>query len=1230
MAADGRLNFDTSLNTEGFDKGAEELDRKAEKTAKEVTDTAESAAESVKKAAESAGDVKVSVSADTSAAVSAVDALDTDVPEVDVPVDVDDSAISEKSAGLAERIRAVFDGIGDTFRGISDKAAARFGVVEKSADSASDRIKRQFAKAGKSAERSMSSSCGQIGKNLDGVKSRLKDIAAAVGLAFSVRQVANFAKSAIETSAEVNAAQSALTQTFGEMEGAAVRSIEQVAESSGIVADRLKGAGTQIFAFAKASGMDAPQALDMMSDALQVAADSAAYYDRSLEETSETLRSFLKGNYANDAALGVSCTETTRNIAANKLYGKSFKDLSEAQKQLALLQMVKDANKLSGAEGQAAREAEGWENVIGNLKEVWRQLMAVVGQPMLHVATSAVKSLTVALSVLLEKARAAVSALSALFGWETDQTAAAAANIAESVANQDDLTTAVEETTKAEDGSLAGFDKLNTISSKTAESAEPETVATVGISPIVATDKTEKAAGELTDKVQKFLKPVQLAWDANSADLIAQAQQAVNGVKSLFSSIGGSFAEVWENGSGEALLSGVLVVFGDILGTIGDISTALKNAWDDGGRGTALVQSYFDQLTSVLALIHAVSDAFRTAWNDGTGERICANILEILTNINNVWTNLRTQFIKAWQENGRGAAIFSGILGIVESILTTVNRLTGATAKWAKNLDFAPLLDSVHTLLDALRPLTDNIGDGLVWLYENALLPLGKWTVEKAVPAFLKLLASAIKVVNSVIIVLRPLAEFLFQKFLKPLAQWTGGVIISVLDGISAALSGLADWIIKHQSLLENLLIVIGSVAAAIGVVSGAQALGALLAQLPVLLAQIVAQTAALIANAAAWIAANAPIIAVTAAIAAVIAIGVLLIKHWDEVKAFALGVWAEIQQNLWDFFDNVRAIFDGITAFFRAVWASVKLIFAGVGKWFSDKFEAAAKGIRTAFSFVQAWFGERFKEVTAAFSEIPDYFSRKFQSARDAVTGIFSGIGEWFLDRYNDVTSAFSAVGSWFSGKFAEAWDGVSQAFTDAGRFFTGIWSDIRDVFWNVGGWFWDKFHSAYDNVTGIWEDISGFFSGLWDSIGDGAVNGVNWLIDALNGFLEAIENGVNWIVQGLNFLSFDAPDWLEEDFGISSFGFDLPEIGLPRIPHLAQGTYVPANYGEFLTVLGDNKREAEVVSPVSGIEKAMENVLSRHNFGGNIEVVCVLDGKAIGRAAVKAVDENNRRKGG
>lgn len=134
--------------------------------------------------------------------------------------------------------------------------------------------------------------------------------------------------------------------------------------------------------------------MKLMEDALMASADSAAYYDRSLEESAETLQSFLKGNFANDAALGVSCTEFTRNAKAVELFGKNYNDLSEVQKQQTLLKMVTDSQKLSGAMGQASREADGWENVQGNLNESWRQFMSEVGQPVLESLIPIIQELT--------------------------------------------------------------------------------------------------------------------------------------------------------------------------------------------------------------------------------------------------------------------------------------------------------------------------------------------------------------------------------------------------------------------------------------------------------------------------------------------------------------------------------------------------------------------------------------------------------------------------------------------------------------------------------------------------------------------------------------------------------------------------------------------------------------------------------------------------------------------
>ena len=200
----------------------------------------------------------------------------------------------------------------------------------------------------------------------------------------------------VDTAAEVRAEASAFEQTFGDMQDTATKAIGRVAEESGILQTRLNALGSKIYAFARSSGGDATESMNLMERALKAAADSAAYYDTSVEQATETLQSFLKGNFANDAALGLSATETTRNAAAMELFGQKYNELSEIQKQETLLKMVEDSQRLSGAMGQAAREADGWENVLGNLKESWRQLKAAFGEPILDSVTPMLQNATVA------------------------------------------------------------------------------------------------------------------------------------------------------------------------------------------------------------------------------------------------------------------------------------------------------------------------------------------------------------------------------------------------------------------------------------------------------------------------------------------------------------------------------------------------------------------------------------------------------------------------------------------------------------------------------------------------------------------------------------------------------------------------------------------------------------------------------------------------------------------
>lgn len=245
---------------------------------------------------------------------------------------------------------------------------------------------------------SLSDVAGSAEDSSNVLSGAFQKIGTAIATYFAVDRIVAFGKTCVETAAEVRASNAQFQQTFSvggkDLTKTARSILDTISKDTGIVATRLQDSGTKIYAFAKSSGANSSQALDLMQTALTAAADAAAYYDKSLEETTDTLQSFLKGNFANDAALGVSCTETTRNAAAMELFGEKYQDLTEIQKQQTLLKMVTDAQELSGAMGQAAREVDGFENVVGNLKATWKQFLANVGDPLLERLIPIIQNLT--------------------------------------------------------------------------------------------------------------------------------------------------------------------------------------------------------------------------------------------------------------------------------------------------------------------------------------------------------------------------------------------------------------------------------------------------------------------------------------------------------------------------------------------------------------------------------------------------------------------------------------------------------------------------------------------------------------------------------------------------------------------------------------------------------------------------------------------------------------------
>lgn len=1057
----------------------------------------------------------------------------------------------------------------------------------------------------------------KLGDQLGTLKSQLKGIAAAAAAAFSIKQISGWAKECKEGYLVQLEAESRLEQVLRNTTGATQEQIQSVKDWAselqkvGVIGDEITMSGLQELG----TYIENADSLKTMAGVL----DDMLAQQYGLNATAESavtistmLGKVLEGQTSALSRYGYSFTEAQEQL---------LKFGTEEQRVATLAEVVEAS--VGGMNEALARTPAGQlqqvKNDIGDVKELFGQTITNIEAMFLP----ALRNLTASLSAVAAKAVEVSQALAAAFGVELDNTSAVTSGISAGVEAQEELTAAVEETGKAQEGTLAAFDQLNTISAG-ADSGSTEPAGTAAVSAVIDPEQAEKEVKKLPERLERLIEPVKLAWDANSPELISKAQRAAESLRGLFGSVGDSLDEVWTNGSGERLVGNILIGFTDVLTVIGDVGDALRAAWDDGGAGTALVQSYFDRWNSLLELIHAVSEAASTAWNAGAGQEIFSNILAIITNINDIWTNLRTSFTEAWTENDRGVRIFSGLFGIINSILGVGRKLTDSVAGWALDVDFGPLLDSLGELLEAVKPFTDNVGDGLLWLLDNVLEPFASWTIEDAVPAFLDLLSSAIGVLNTVLETLKPLGQWLWDNFLSPIASFTGGVIVSVLEGLASVLDRISKWVNEHQTILTVLGGILGSLAIAFTALQGAIiAFNTVVTISSALASGLIGIGKALTAVFAAL---TSPVGLATLAITALIAAGVLLIKHWDEVKAFAIGVWEEIEQNLWSFFDGVVEIFTGVKDFLAAIWEGIKLVWNVAADWFKSLFVNAWNNIKGAWSSVRNWFTDLWNGIKAVFSVVGSWFRDRFREAWVNITGIFSAIGGWFSDRWSDITRVFSVVGSWFSDKFRNAWENIKAAFspTSIASFFGSVWSAITGVFSHITDWFKDKFSKAWQAVKDVFSRGGAIFEGITDSIASVFIGVVNSLIDGINWVIAQPFEGINWALDGIR--DVEIAGWYPFDW--------LPTLDIPEIPHLAQGTVVPANYGEFLAVLGDNRREQEVVSPISTMKKALLEALAESGGMGPKEIVLYTylypNSSYFNREVIKVVNNDKNRRGG
>lgn len=136
---------------------------------------------------------------------------------------------------------------------------------------------------------------GTVKNSIGGIKSSLGGIAAVVAGAFALDKIKDFGGAILNAAAEADVVEAQFSNAFANVSGNGIDDLKNLADKYNILPERLKPAMAQVQSYFMGSGASAEEAADQTEKAMNIAANGAAYYDKSLEDTTSSLKSFLMG-----------------------------------------------------------------------------------------------------------------------------------------------------------------------------------------------------------------------------------------------------------------------------------------------------------------------------------------------------------------------------------------------------------------------------------------------------------------------------------------------------------------------------------------------------------------------------------------------------------------------------------------------------------------------------------------------------------------------------------------------------------------------------------------------------------------------------------------------------------------------------------------------------------------------------------------------------------------------
>lgn len=115
----------------------------------------------------------------------------------------------------------------------------------------------------------------------------------------------------------------------------------------------------------------------------------------------------------------------------------------------------------------------------------------------------------------------------------------------------------------------------------------------------------KKDTDEIEKRLKELFKPVTDSWNKYGKGVMDSFKFSLDELSALVKSIGKSFGEVWQNGTGKKTVSEILLIVQNLCDFVGYLAKRFREAWDEAGLGTKIIQNLWDAANN---LLHSVED----------------------------------------------------------------------------------------------------------------------------------------------------------------------------------------------------------------------------------------------------------------------------------------------------------------------------------------------------------------------------------------------------------------------------------------------------------------------------------------------------------------------------------------------------------------------------------------------------------------------------------------------